>query len=117
MANHVKALEVDLKTSFSLKNSTTHTLLSVSLTHSFLSIIFKMAANITSSSFFIHPNSNPIKKPSKSVLMLANKDSSNTSSSLIRVGSPIKIQKVSSFSFIYDLDPYYYILYKLNCFS
>ncbi|KAL8189394.1 hypothetical protein R6Q57_028960 [Mikania cordata] len=54
-----------------------------------------MAANITSSPFFsIHPNPNPIKKPSKSVLMLANKDTPNTSSSLIRVGSPIKIQKV-----------------------
>ncbi|KAI3803308.1 hypothetical protein L1987_31458 [Smallanthus sonchifolius] len=54
-----------------------------------------MAANITSSPFFfIHPNPNPIKKTSKSVLMLANKDSPNTSSSLIRVGSPIKIQKV-----------------------
>ncbi|KAI7728351.1 hypothetical protein M8C21_001829 [Ambrosia artemisiifolia] len=56
-----------------------------------------MAANITSSSssfFFMHPNLNPIKKSSKSVLMLANKDSPNTSSSLIRVGSPIKIKKV-----------------------
>ncbi|KAD6794741.1 hypothetical protein R6Q59_021350 [Mikania micrantha] len=54
-----------------------------------------MAANITSSPFFfIHPNSNPIKKTSKSVLMFANKDTPNTSSSLIRVGSPIKIQKV-----------------------
>ncbi|KAI7728352.1 hypothetical protein M8C21_001830 [Ambrosia artemisiifolia] len=53
-----------------------------------------MAANITSSFFFMHPNLNPIKKSSKSVLMLANKDSPNTSSSLIRVGSPIKIKKV-----------------------
>ncbi|KAF5787940.1 hypothetical protein HanXRQr2_Chr10g0458481 [Helianthus annuus] len=55
-----------------------------------------MSANITSSSsFFSHPNHNPIKKTSKPVLMLANKDSPNTSSSsLIRVGSSIKIKKV-----------------------
>ncbi|KAK9078394.1 hypothetical protein SSX86_002451 [Deinandra increscens subsp. villosa] len=54
-----------------------------------------MAANITPSPFFfIHPNPNPIKKTSKSVQMLANKDSPNTSPSCIRVGSSIKIQKV-----------------------
>ncbi|XP_076885740.1 uncharacterized protein LOC143535344 [Bidens hawaiensis] len=53
-----------------------------------------MAANMITSSLFIHPNHNPIKKTSKSVLMLANRDSSNTTSSLIRVGSSIKIQKV-----------------------
>ncbi|KAM0020314.1 hypothetical protein Hdeb2414_s0025g00665841 [Helianthus debilis subsp. tardiflorus] len=57
-----------------------------------------MASSITSSPLFlVHP---PIKKPStstftsKRVLILAKQESQNTSSSLIRVGSSIKIQKV-----------------------
>ncbi|KAI7736055.1 hypothetical protein M8C21_030400 [Ambrosia artemisiifolia] len=56
-----------------------------------------MASSIISSSplFLVHP---PIKKPSpstpKRILILAKQDSQNTSSSLIRVGSSIKIQKV-----------------------
>ncbi|XP_076942516.1 uncharacterized protein LOC143612412 [Bidens hawaiensis] len=58
-----------------------------------------MATSIISSPLFLlHPSLNPIKKTSstisKKVLMLAKQDSQNTSSSLIRVGSPIKIQKV-----------------------
>nr|XP_043627009.1 uncharacterized protein LOC122598481 [Erigeron canadensis] len=57
-----------------------------------------MATSITTSPLFlIHhaPSSNPVnKKTSKRVLMLAKRDSHNTSSSLIQVGSPIKIQKV-----------------------
>nr|GEX21200.1 hypothetical protein [Tanacetum cinerariifolium] len=55
-----------------------------------------MASNIITSSplFLTHHAPNPIKKTSRRILMLANRDSQNTSSSLIHVGSPIKIQKV-----------------------
>ncbi|KAI3789874.1 hypothetical protein L2E82_02678 [Cichorium intybus] len=52
-----------------------------------------MAANIASSSMFlIHHAPTSVKKTSKRILMLAKRDSS--SSSLIPVGSSIKIQKV-----------------------
>ncbi|XP_071741978.1 uncharacterized protein [Rutidosis leptorrhynchoides] len=53
-----------------------------------------MATSITSSSFLFHHAPNPIKKTSRSVVMFANKDSQSPSSSLNRVGSSIKIQKV-----------------------
>ncbi|PWA42688.1 hypothetical protein CTI12_AA542350 [Artemisia annua] len=56
-----------------------------------------MASSIIASSplFLTHHHApNPIKKTSRRISMLANRDSQNTSSSLIRVGSSIKIQKV-----------------------
>ncbi|KAD2394036.1 hypothetical protein E3N88_41013 [Mikania micrantha] len=54
-----------------------------------------MAASLTPSPLFVtHSNPNPIKKTSKRVLILAKQDSPNPSSSLIRVGSSIKMQKV-----------------------
>ncbi|KAL4589316.1 hypothetical protein LXL04_002222 [Taraxacum kok-saghyz] len=56
-----------------------------------------MAASICSSALLsLHHPPTPIKKTSKRVLMLAKRESSSSSpsSSLIRVGSSIKIQKV-----------------------
>ncbi|KAK9060540.1 hypothetical protein SSX86_021244 [Deinandra increscens subsp. villosa] len=61
-----------------------------------------MASSILSSPLFlVHQHPNPIKKTLslRRVLVFAKQDSQDPSSSLIRVGSSIKIQKVCFYSF------------------